>query len=91
MKKTKEDIQRAINLLDDVVLQLEEAEEAPVLTREVILDALGGFAEPGMLEVQLRVLRDLRDDMRASADSEDAGDLAMTITILARIQALTRR
>lgn len=90
MKKTKEDIQRAINLLDDVVLQLEDAEEAPVLTREVLLDALGGFAEPGMLEVQLRVLRDLRD-MRASADSEDAGDLAMTITILARIQALTRR
>ncbi len=90
MKRTKEDIQRAINLLDDVVLQLEEAEEAPTLTREALLEELGGFAEPGMLEVQLRCLRSLRE-MRASADSEDAGDLAMTITVLTRIQDLTRR
>jgi hypothetical protein len=90
MKKTKEDIHRAINLLDDVVLQLEEAEEAPKLTREALLEELGGFAEPGMLEVQLRRLRDMRE-MRASADSEDVIDLDMTITVLERLQNLTRR
>ena len=88
MKKTKEDIQRAINLLDDVVLQLEEAEEAPTLTREALLEELGGFAEPGMLEVQLRCLRSIREDRSHSAD---AGDLDVTISILTRIQDLTRR
>ncbi len=90
MKSTKEDIQRAANLLEDVLTQLDEAEDAPVLTREALLEELGSFAEPGMLEVQLRCLRDMHE-MRASADSEDAGDLAMTITVLERLQDLTRR
>ena len=86
----KEDIQRAANLLEDVLSQLDEAEDAPVLTREALLDELGKFTEPGMLEVQLRCLRSLRE-MRASADSEDVGDLDMTITVLMRLQHLTRR
>ena len=90
MKTMKEDIQRAANLLEDVLAQLDEAEDAPVLTREALLEELGSFASPGMLEVQLRCLRDLRE-MRASADSEDVGDLDMTITVLTRLQDLTRR
>ena len=90
MKTMKEDIQRAANLLEDALSQLDEAEDAPVLTREAVLDELGSFVEPGMLEVQLRCLRDLRE-MRASADSEDVGDLDMTITVLERLQDLTRR
>ncbi len=87
-KTMKEDIQKAINLLDDVQQQIEDTEDAPVLTREVLLEELGGFVEPGMLEVQLRCLRSAREDRSHSAD---AGDLAMTITVLTRIQDLTRR
>ena len=90
MKTMKEDIQRAANLIEDVLSQLDEAEDAPVLTREALLEELGSFAAPGMLEVQLRCLRDMHA-MRLSADSEDAVDLAMTIQVLERLQDLTRR
>ena len=86
----KEDIQRAADLLEDVLAKLDEAEDAPVLTREALLDELGKFTEPGMLEVQLRCLRSIHRD-REELHSEDAGDLAMTITILERLQDLTRR